>query len=279
MPQNIKSVLVGITEEGIDEPSSALSYAISLAQKSGAHATIQAAALKVVLTHAFVSNMAAGLVAAHNRRLRHLAEAVAERARGDATFAGVSSSVETPQLPYGKMVDAFVAQARVHDLTVLDAEAAAINADRGLIEAVLFESGHPLIVVPPGVDTFETRRVVVAWDASARAARAVSDALPFLRAAEAVEVVAVGTEKELAHAVPGAELAPHLSRHGVNVTVKNLVVQADGIAATLREQCSLFQADLLVMGAFNHSLMREWVLGGVSQTLLNESEVPLFMSY
>ncbi|MFG1478591.1 universal stress protein [Xanthobacter sp. V4C-4] len=279
MLDTIRSVLIGITEEGIDEPSSALSYGVSLARQAGAHATIQAASLKVVLGTTFVSNMAAGLIGDHNRRLKALAAAVAERARGDAQAQGVSCSVETPQLPYGELVDTFVAQARVHDMCVLDAETATVNADRGLIEALLFDGGRPLIVVPPGWDTFKHHRVLIAWDASVRATRAVNDAMPILKSAAAVEVVAVGTEKELAHSVPGAELAPHLARHGVNVTVKNLVVQPNGIAGALREQATLFNADLLVMGAFNHSVVREWVLGGVTQSLLKDSPVPLLMSY
>ncbi|QRG04851.1 universal stress protein [Xanthobacter dioxanivorans] len=279
MVQNIKSVLIGMTEEGIDEPSSALAYGLSLAQKSGAHATIQAASLKVVMGNTFVGNVAAGLVSAHNRRLRQLAADVAQRALGDAAAAGVAASVETPQLSYGQLVDTFVAQARVHDLAVLDAETATVNADRGLIEALLFESGRPLIVVPPGFDTFRHHRVLVAWDGSARATRAVNDAMDILKSAASVEVLAIGSEKELAHEVPGAEIAPHLARHGVNVSVKNLVVGPDGIPAILREQATLIGADLIVMGAFNHSRMREWVLGGVTQSLLEDAKVPLFMSY
>lgn len=278
MLQNIKSVLIGMTEEGIDEPSAALAYGISLAEKSGAHATIQAASLKVVLGSTFVNSMGANLVAAHNRRLRELAAAVGERARGDAAAAGVAASVETPQLAYGQLVEVFVAQAMVHDIAIVDCETATINADRGLIEALLFESGRPVMVVPEHCDTFKGKRILVAWDASSRAARAVNDAMAFLKAAEAVEVLAVGTEKELAKSVPGAELAPHLARHGVNVTVKNLVVQSS-IAATIAEQVELFGADMLVMGAFNHSLMREWVLGGVTESMLKESKVPLFLSY
>lgn len=279
MLQNISSVLIGMTEEGIDEPSSALSYGLSLARQAGAHATIQAASLRVVLGTAFVSSMGAGIVTDHNRRLRELAKTVAERARGDAAAQGVTCSVETPQLPYDELAETFVVQARVHDLCVLDAETVTVNADRGLIDALLFESGRPLIVVPPGCDEFRHQRVLIAWDASARAARAVNDAMAILKSAAAVEVVAIGTEKELAQTVPGAELAPHLARHGVNVSVKDLVVQPDGIAGTLREQASLYNADLLVMGAFNHSMVREWVLGGVTESLLKESPVPLFMSY
>lgn len=278
MLHNIKSVLIGMTEEGVDEPSSALSYGLSLAQQAGAHATIQAASLKVVLGSAFMGTMGANLVAAHNKQLRDLAAVVAEKAAGDAAAAGVSASVDTPQLSYTQLVEVFVAQAMVHDLAVLDSETATVNADRGLIEALLFESGRPVIVVPPGCETFKYRRILVAWDASPRAARAVNDAMAFLKSAEAVEVVAIGSEKELAQSVPGAELAPHLARHGINVSVKNLVAHGR-IADTLAEQASLYEADLLVMGAFNHSLMREWVLGGVTQSMLKQSKVPLFLSY
>lgn len=279
MLQNIKSVLIGMTEEGMDEPSSALAYGLSLAQKAGAHATIQAASMKVVLGTTFVSNVASGLVAAHNRRLRQLAAEVAQKAQGDAAAAGVAASVETPQLSYPELVDTFVAQARVHDIAVLDAAVATVNTDRGLIEDLLFESGRPVLVVPPGFDTFRHHRVLVGWDGSARAARAVSDAMDILRAAAAVEVLAIGSEKQLADEVPGAELAPHLVRHGVNATVKNLVADPDGIAATLREQAALIGADLIVTGAFSHSRLRELILGGVTRSLLEDCKVPLFMSY
>lgn len=279
MLATIKSVLVGIAREELDEPSSALAYGLSLARQAGAHATIQASSLKVSVGSIFLSTVATSLVATHNRRLKQLAEDLAERARGDAQAAGVTCAVETAQLGYTELVEAFLAQARVHDLTVVDAEAMTVNAHRGLIESLLFQSGRPLLVVPPECDAFRSKRILIAWDASAQAARAVNDAMGILQSAEAVEVVAVGSEKQLAHMVPGAELAPHLARHGVNVSVRNLVVEPSGIAGTLRERSTLFEADLLVMGAFHHSLVREWVLGGVTQSLLKESKVPLFMSY
>ncbi len=279
MLNQIKSVLIGMTEEGIDEPSSALSYGLSLARQANAHATIQASSLKVVMGSAFISSVAKGLLNDHNNRLRHLAEQLAERALGDAAAAGVSCSVETPHLAYGELINSFVTQARVHDLSVLDAETATVNADRGLIEALVFNSGRPVIVVPQGFDEFRCDRVIIAWDAGARAARAVNDAMPLLKTAKSVEIITVGSEQELKSLIPGAELAPHLARHGVNVSVKNLVVRDGGIAGTLQEQASITNTDMIVMGAFNRSLLREWILGGVTQSFLRESKVPLFMSY
>jgi len=147
MIQGIKSVLIGLTLENEDEPSSALGYGLSLAYQAGAHATVQAASLKLVLTHTFVKAVAE-IAASENQRRRRLSELVAMRARGDAAAAGVGCTVESPQLRFPDLRNAFTAQARVHDLTVLDAEPIASDVDRGLIEALLFESGRPVMVVP-----------------------------------------------------------------------------------------------------------------------------------
>jgi nucleotide-binding universal stress UspA family protein len=280
MLQNIRSVLIGLTEEGdAQEPSSALGYGLSMARQANAHVTVQAASLKLVLTHAFVSSFAAGLVATENRRLRSLAAAAAETARNDAAASGVNCTTEAPHLAYPDLVRSFTGQARIHDLTILDAEPVALAVDRGLIETVLTDSGRPLIVVPRGHETFRAAQIVVAWDGSAKAARAVNDALPFLRAAEAVDIVVVTGEKDLADAVPGAEIAPHLVRHGVNVTVRNLAAERGDVAEMLRNVSVQSGAGMVVMGAYVHSRLREMVLGGTTQSLLKSSPVPLFLSY
>lgn len=279
MLSNVKSVLIGLTEEDEERRPAALGYGLSLAQQAGAHATIQAASLKVTVGSTFVGGFAKDIVASHNRKLRELAHSLAERARGEALAAGVNASVQAAQLSYGELVEAFVTQARVHDIGVLDGDSKPINTDRGLIEALLMEAGRPVIVVPAGCDTFRCDKILIGWDASARAARAVNDAMPFLKAAKAVRLVSVATERELAHSIPGAELAPHLSRHGVNVEVKTVTLDEGGIAGALRAEIEDFNADLMVMGAYKHSVLREWILGGVTHSLLSESNIPLFMSY
>ncbi len=126
-----------------------------------------------------------------NRRLRELAEAAAGRARGDAEATGILCTAQAEHLSYDRLLARFSSQARLHDLAVIDAEPRMLTGDRGLIETLLFESGRPLIVVPPGCGTVATRRILVAWDGSAQAARALHDALPFLRQAESVEIVVV----------------------------------------------------------------------------------------
>jgi nucleotide-binding universal stress UspA family protein len=280
MVQNIKSVLIGLTKEfGPDEISAALGYGLSLAQQAGAHATVQAAAVKLELTNAWISNFAANLVQAENQRLRALAEAAAQSARVNAATAGVACSVESPHLSYAELLNAFRGQARLHDLTIVDAESEAINVDRGLIETLLMDSGRPLLIVPPGREVFQANRIILAWDGSARAARAAADALPFLRTAEAVDVVSVTGEKDLPGTVSGVGIAAHLARHGVAATAANVEAQDGDVAQTLRDAADRSRADMIVMGGYVHSRLREMVFGGVTQSLLKQSPVPLFMAY
>lgn len=280
MIQNIRSILIGITEEGeAEERSSALAYGLSLARQTDAHVTVQAASLKLVVTHAFISSFAEQLVATENRRLDALARAVAESSQRAAAASGLACTTQAPQLAYPALIKSFASLARTHDMTILDAEPVSLAVDRGLIEAVLMESGRPLIVVPPGREAFASDRIIVAWDGSAKAARALNDALPFLRAATQVDLVGVTGEKDLAHTVPGAEIAPHLTRHGVTVNVLALPAIGGDVAETLSKHAHLTQADMIVMGAYVHSRLREMVLGGTTQSLLAKAPVPLFLSY
>ncbi|SDA33151.1 Universal stress protein family protein [Methylobacterium sp. UNC378MF] len=274
-----RDILVAVTEEGRgDEPETGLAYGLVLAAAAGAHLTVQSAARRLTMVGGAGLGFVNDLVADENRRLRSLAQALAERIAGDAATAGVICTTEAPALAYPDLVARITARARLADLTVLDAEMREIDLDRDLIDGVLFGSGRPLIVVPAGRSACRAGRIVIAWDGSAQAARAANDALPFLRAAEAVEIVSVVGEKDWPASVAGAEFAPHLARHGVNVSVNVLPVVED-VAETLRTQVGLFRADMLVMGAYRHSRLQEWFLGGVTQSLLTRSPVPLFLAH
>jgi nucleotide-binding universal stress UspA family protein len=279
--QNIKNVIVGLTEEGQrDEASDALGYALSLSVAAGAHLTVQAASRRLVMNSALAGGFGRAIVAGENRRTESLSQTVAEKVRGDAASVGVGCTVESPQLTHQNILAAFAAKARLHDLTILDAEERNIDLDRELIEVTLFRSGRPVIVVPAGHNAFAGRRIVIAWDGGAHAARAVNDALPFLRAAEAVEIVSVIGEKDLPRSIAGAELAPHLARHGIAVTVNDLPRRPNGdVAAILRTQVGLYRADMMVMGAYRHGPVRQWIFGGLTQALMTSFPVPLFLAH
>lgn len=275
----LRDILVGTAvEDEHDATSSAIAYGLTLAKAAEAHLTVQAASWRLSGDVAWLGAFDAFGEAAIDRRLAQLAVSVAENSAHDAAQAGVICTTETPSLAFPEIVSRLAQCARLHDLTVLDMGPYTYDLDRERIEGTLLHSGRPVIVVPPGHDTFAARRIMIAWDGSAQAARAANDALPFLRAAEAVELVSVGGEAGGADAVPGAEFAPHLARHGIAVSVNNLP-KGDGIAATLRAQAGLFRADLIVMGAYRHSPSREYFFGGVTRSFLRDSPAPLLLAH
>jgi nucleotide-binding universal stress UspA family protein len=276
---NIENILIGLTVEAKEEPTAAISYGLSLARCAHAQVTVYAPTVKLVLPHAFVSGTAAGLVAAENRYLQELARAAVKRIEEEAKGAGIKTSVTSPQLKRLKLVEGFTKETRLHDLCILDSESQALDVDRDLIEAALLESGRPLIVVPPEYKAFSAKHVLVAWDGSAKAARALFDALPILRVAETVEVVQVEGEKDLTSIVGGSALAAHLLAHSVEIVAKTIAARDSDVAEALRQYASHSGADLIVMGGFAHARIRQLILGGVTQSLLRHCPVPLFLSH
>ncbi|PZO03529.1 MAG: universal stress protein UspA [Hyphomicrobiales bacterium] len=279
MPTSIKSVFVAFTEEGRGEHSSALAYALSLSQQASAHLTLQAASMRYNVPASLVGAFGAQLVGSENRRIAALADAFAEKARGSADLAGVVCSIETPSLNYASLCDRLLAHARVHDISILDLEKDPVQRDRGLIEAALFDSGRPVLIVPPGCEQFSAKRILIAWDGGASAARAVGDAMPFLSEANEVEILTVSGEKDLSNSLGGTDLAPHLARHGIKVTVRNVTLSQPDVASEIAQAAKSFGADFIVCGAYKHSRLREWLLGGVTQSLLRDGTLPILMSH
>jgi nucleotide-binding universal stress UspA family protein len=167
----------------------------------------------------------------------------------------------------------------VHDVTVLDAASAGTQG-REAMEDALFDSGRPVLVVPKHGGSPRPRRIAIAWDGSARAARAASDALMFLKSAELVVAVTVSGEKDLSRMAPGADLASWLAGHAVpQCKLATLAARRADVAARLRLFVAEEEIDMIVMGAFVHSRFRQAVLGGVTHSLLDDTPVPLFMSH
>ncbi|TGD97710.1 universal stress protein [Methylobacterium nonmethylotrophicum] len=274
----LRDVLIGtIVEDERDPVSPAIGYGLSLAEAARAHVTIQSSSWCLVGTDAWLQGTGDPGIGVVDRRLDALARAFAENAAGAAAQAGLVCTWETPRLPYPEVVHRLAAEARLHDLTVLDLDPRSEILSRETVEAALIGSGRPVLAVPRSHPAFAGRRILVAWDGSLQAARAANDALPLLRAADAVEIVSVGDADDLLTTVPGAEFARHLARHGVAVTVSDLP-QVGSIADTLRSHAGLVRADLMVMGAYRHSRAREFIFGGVTRSLLMDAPVPLFLA-
>jgi nucleotide-binding universal stress UspA family protein len=152
--------------------------------------------------------------------------------------------------------------------------------ERLIIEAALFDSGRPMLIVPYIQRTgLRLDRVLVAWDGSRSAARAVADAMPLLVRAKTAEVVVVASEPLKSKDVPGAEIARHLARHGADVAVRSLPTAETDVANTILSYAADTSADFLVMGGYGHSRLREFILGGVTRGILASMTIPTLMSH
>jgi nucleotide-binding universal stress UspA family protein len=173
--------------------------------------------------------------------------------------------------------------ARYADLVVAGQPEAQDEGDlRGLADELALAAGRPVLFVPyAGHFTAVGKRVMVAWDAGREAARAVSDALPFLQRAAAVEVVAFDPERARRNhgEAPGADIGLFLARHGVKVSVARQSGAGFDVGAQILSRAADASSDLIVMGAYGHARVRELVLGGVTRTLLEAMTVPVLMSH
>lgn len=180
--------------------------------------------------------------------------------------------------------DVLRVNARYADLVVLgqfhDSDSPDDQSD--LPEAVALSTGRPILVVPHiGAAKRPGKIVMLCWNASRESARAASDALPFLKAAEKVIVLVVDPQKSTnGHGEePGADAATWLTRHGVKVTVQREVAPNTDVGSVILSRAADFDVDLIVMGVYGHSRMRELVVGGASRTLLSSMTVPVLMSH
>lgn len=151
----------------------------------------------------------------------------------------------------------------------------------GTLEAALFGTPRPVLLVPPALKappTFAGAPVAVAWNGSLEADRAIGDAMPFLRGASKVTIVLGEEDRRKADADPHA-LTDYLARHGIQAAVVKSKVEASNAGRYILDEARKAGAGLLVMGAYTHSRLREFVLGGVTKHVCARAELPVFMTH
>ena len=197
---------------------------------------------------------------------------------------GVPNEIRRLDGTPGQLLGPAASEARWADLFVIGRPYGR-NGDsqwEGLFEAVLFESGHGVLVVPPCRRSSNgIRRVLVCWKDTREATRAVAEATPILEKAARTVILLVDPESpdnrgksELA-----ADLAKHLDRHGAQVEVVVIESQGRSVSDVILEQAGRISADLIVMGGYGHSRAREWIMGGVTRDLLSSSRFPILMAH
>jgi nucleotide-binding universal stress UspA family protein len=172
---------------------------------------------------------------------------------------------------------------RVADICIVGQVAPDSNdnqINRNFFSHFTINVGKPVLYIPFGKELparFE--KIVVAWDGSRESARAMADALPLLKAARIVSVISVIAKKEHSDDLPDVDIGAFLARHKVNVEVEKIERIASDAADFILSRVDLKSADLLVMGAFGHSRFSEFVLGGMTRTVMRKMFVPVLMSH
>jgi len=178
----------------------------------------------------------------------------------------------------GREAELMAARARVADITVMarpqDTSSPTLE---GGIEACLFESGHPVYLVPPERGAHAAQKVGIAWNDSPEAAHAVAAAMPFLERAQMVTAISIGGYSL-------DSLGEYLSLHGITSAAHSVEAESSGLLEdTTGEQmldiCRHLQLDLLVMGAYSHLRIRQLIVAGATRTVLSKSPIPILMAH
>jgi nucleotide-binding universal stress UspA family protein len=274
-----RDIMVALTSYPEPTPLSVVDDAVSVASALGAHIAALTCEQHVQVPGHFISGAAVGLpgiIAGEARKSRKNAQDLLAAFEAAAAKSGISgesilekcATFETPEL--------LVEYARLRDLTIMPE-----SNDRWYAEAVMFGSGRPTLILPqnPRSRPFELGTVAVAWDFSRAAARAVADAIPLLEKAKKVRIVTVLNEKRLDNKHSAEELAKNLSRHGIDVVLDRVDAKGRPAGGVLEAYVASHELDLLVMGAYGHSRLREFILGGATNSLLSKPPLPILFSH
>ena len=258
-----------------------LEAAIQVAQTSGAHL----AGLYVVQLPSFPSyaevNIPQEILQANARAAQARADAAKKTFLDATNRVGLSAEWRCVE---GDLASHLTVHARYVDLTLLgqvehdDPEA----TSPGLIDRIALGAGRPVLAIPYiGLSQPLGQKVVVGWNASREAVRAINDALPLLARAQHVTVLSINPPSGEAGDgdIPSADICLHLARHGVKAEAHQLPAQDIEAGAMLLSYAADQGADLIVTGAYGHSRLRELVLGGVTRHLLEHMTVPIYMSH
>lgn len=259
-------------------PAQAARWATALAARAGAELDALVAVQHHAVPNVFGASFVKNVVGRDNEAQDAAATRACESLRDAAQQAGVTVDARIVAAPFPELRNRVQAAARLNDIAVVDAAPDATGLERELLTEVLFGAARPVIVVPPSATDVSLDTVVVGWDGTSPATRALHDALPLLKIAGTVHVVSITGDKELPEGGKASDIVPHLKRHGVNAVAHELPAKGDA-AQQLLHHATSNNAGLLVIGAYAHSRLRQMVFGGFTSALLKDCPVPLMLSH
>jgi nucleotide-binding universal stress UspA family protein len=278
----IKDLVVNLAADAGRD--AAAEFAISIAAAFQAHIAAIAFAYDPVIVPVLMGGASAAWVDTQRGNNLAAAKAAIDRFEAAAKRQDLSAEHRLLEASVGGAANRFGAIARRFDLAVVGQtdpnRPGRISPDDLMIEAALFESGRPAVVVPYiQTGALKLDRILACWDGSRSAARAIADATPFLCRSKAVEIVTVAGGRDKKDEIAGADIAKHLARHDLAIEVKRLVAEDVDVANTILSYAADCAADFIVMGGYGHSRLRQFVLGGATRGILESMTVPVLMSH
>ena len=273
-----QDVALGLVFDEKPIGNTAMDYALSLAGvERGRLSVLLCTPMLDLPSSRLVPGVRAMIDGVDRENYRHAA-AIVQEIEVHAKLGAFSVQTRILQEKYARLTEEFTIATRLCDVCILPRPAAEFAFTKALAEAALFGSGRPIIIIPPlHRKPAAFMNIVVAWDGGARAARAIGDAMPLLELADRVDIACVSEAPK--KTMKGTDMAAHLSRRCKNVELV-LLTPAEGDAGrAIREHALKINADLIVMGAFAHSRLLQFVLGGVTNDMLLGTETPVLMSY
>ena len=258
-------------------------YSLSLAARMGSHVTAIIAEIERFNPAAQLEpdNMQGDSRPVTSPALAERLGQTADLVRSEAHRAEVSLTIleHADNSPY-PLREIVTSSAQVRDLSILGVHGPLTYPRQGLVEAVLFGSGRPVLLVPPGAPAFSGRMVVVGWDATRSATRALHDALPLLTKARKAVVISLSDDKVFPLRKSGPEVCRYLERWGIDASFDAPKRKQEKIGNELLLHAKRLKADLLVMGGFGHAREREFLFGSATRDIFQSHlELPVLMSH
>ncbi len=275
----IKDIIVNLSVG--ERPGPAGDYAISVAAAFDAHLAGIAFVYDPIVPVSGAGYIPADVIETQERENAAASKAAADRFTAACKRAGVAAEPLTLSASLAGVGEQFGHIARRFDLSIVgQAEPERSAVEEVIAEAALFESGRPVIIVPYiQKDPLKLDRVMLCWDGSRAATRAIADAMPLLKKAGQVEVVIVTNERGKRDEIEGADMAQHLARHGLKVDVKRTVLGDIAVADVILSHAADVGSDFIVMGGYGHSRLREFMLGGTTRTIMESMTLPVLMAH
>jgi nucleotide-binding universal stress UspA family protein len=194
---------------------------------------------------------------------------------------GVRNEQTLIRLAAAEIPGNFAVCARIRDISLVPVKTDDGRSEK-IVERLIFESGRPILMCPEEFAAdlpaaFED--VVIAWDHTAPAARAVADALPLLQSAANVRIITATDDTTTADFVSGAALATHLAEHGIKATFETVKINGSSVGKVFEAYVKANRIDLLIMGAYRHSRLNEMAWGGATKTVIARPPCWVMMSH